>query len=104
MTLKLLTEQHLEFLCLMKGWAGLSESIHVKMPHCWKSHVTAHMRYLHLPATFVGILYIQFFWGDKNLKSSLKSVADLQKKLRIQGECLLISSFPGKALRMLVES
>ena len=40
MTVKLLTEQHLEFLSL----TGLSESIHFKMPHCWKSHVRAHMQ------------------------------------------------------------
>ena len=26
------------------GCTGSSESTHVKMPHCWKSHVTAHMR------------------------------------------------------------
>ena len=43
MTVKLLTEQHLEFLSLKGGWAGLSESTLVKMPHCWKSHVTAHI-------------------------------------------------------------
>ena len=38
MIVKLLTEHHLEFLSL-KG--GSSESIHVKMPHCWESHATA---------------------------------------------------------------
>ena len=42
--LKLLTEHHLEFLSLKGGCKGSSESIHVKMPHCWKSHVTAHRR------------------------------------------------------------
>ena len=41
MTAKLLTEHHLEFLSLKGGCTGLSESIHVKMPHCWKSHVAA---------------------------------------------------------------
>ena len=41
MTVKLLTEHHLEFLRLKGGCTGLSESTHVKMPHCWKSHVTA---------------------------------------------------------------
>ena len=41
MTVKLLTEHHLEFLSLTGGRTGSSESIHVKMPHCWKSHVTA---------------------------------------------------------------
>ena len=70
MTVKLMTEQHLEFLSLKGGCTGLSESMlakchifgnhmshfiqldHddissestlVKMPHCWKSHVTAHI-------------------------------------------------------------
>ena len=40
---KLLTEHHLEFLSLKGGCTGSSESTFVKMPHCWKSHVTAHM-------------------------------------------------------------
>ena len=48
MTNKLLTEQHLEFLSLKGGWTGLSESIHVKMPHCWKSHVTAQFLFYQL--------------------------------------------------------
>ena len=43
MTVKLLTEHHLEFLSLKGDCTGLSESTLVKMPHCWKSHVTAHM-------------------------------------------------------------
>ena len=41
MTVKLLTEKHLEFLSLKGGFAGSSEHIHVKIPHCWKSHVAA---------------------------------------------------------------
>ena len=36
MTVKLLTEQHLELLRLKGGCTGSSESILVKMPHCWK--------------------------------------------------------------------
>ena len=43
MTVKLLTEQHTEFLSLKGGCTGLSESIHVKMPLCWKSHVAVQM-------------------------------------------------------------
>ena len=43
MIVKLLTEHHLEFLSLKGGCRGSSESTHVKMPHCWKSHVLAHM-------------------------------------------------------------
>ena len=42
MTVKLQTEQHLEFLSLKGGCTGSSESTHVNMPHCWKSHVAAH--------------------------------------------------------------
>ena len=41
MIAKLLTEHHLEFISLKGGYIGSSESTHVKMPHCWKSHVTA---------------------------------------------------------------
>ena len=42
MIVKLLTEHHLEFLSLRGGYGGSSESTLVKMPHGWKSHVTAH--------------------------------------------------------------
>ena len=43
MIVKLLTEHYLEFLSLKGGCTGSSESTLVKMPHCWKSHVVAHM-------------------------------------------------------------
>ena len=42
-TCKLLTEHHLEFLSLKGGCRGSSESTLVKMPHCWKSHIVAHI-------------------------------------------------------------
>ena len=42
MIVKLLTEHHLECLSLKGGCRGSSESTHVKMPHCWKSHTLAH--------------------------------------------------------------
>ena len=41
MSVKLLTEQHLEFLKLKGGCTGSCEPTLVKMPHCRKSHVTA---------------------------------------------------------------
>ena len=43
MSVKLLSEYHLEFLSLKGGCRGSSESTHVRMPHCWKSHATAQM-------------------------------------------------------------
>ena len=43
MTVKLLTEQHLEFLSFEEArQARLSLHCLVKIPHCWKSHATAH--------------------------------------------------------------
>ena len=46
MIVKLLTEHHLEFLSLKGGCTGSSESTLVKMPHCWKSHATAHILFI----------------------------------------------------------
>ena len=43
MIVKLLTEHHLEFISLTVGCRGSSESTHVKMSNCWKSHAAAHM-------------------------------------------------------------
>ena len=42
MTVKLLTEHHLEFLSLIGGCTGSAESTLVNMPHYWKLHATAH--------------------------------------------------------------
>ena len=44
MIVRLLTEQHLEFLSLKVGCTGSSESTLVKMSNCWKSRALAHMR------------------------------------------------------------
>ena len=44
MTVKLLTEHHLEFLSYKGGCTGLSESTFVKMPHCWISQ--SQLKYL----------------------------------------------------------
>ena len=43
MTVKLLTEHHLEFLSLKGDCKGSSESTFIKLPHCCKPHVTAHI-------------------------------------------------------------
>ena len=41
MIVKLLTEPHLEFLDLIVGCRGSSESTLVKMSNCWKSHAAS---------------------------------------------------------------
>ena len=43
MSVKLLTEHHLELLSLKSGYTWASDSTLVKMPHCWKSYVTAQL-------------------------------------------------------------
>ena len=48
MSVKLLTEHHLEFLILKGGCRGSSESTLVKLPHCWKSHIAGQL-YLSYP-------------------------------------------------------
>ena len=58
MTVKLLTEHHLEFLCLKGGCTDSSESTLVKMSNCWKSHVAAQNDYLGL--VHEGLVHITY--------------------------------------------
>ena len=44
MSVKLLSEQHLEFLSLKGDCTGSSESTVVTMPHYWKSHNVAQIK------------------------------------------------------------
>ena len=56
MIVKLLTQNHLEFLSLKGGCTGSSEYTHVKMPHCLKSHATAQIIWIrseHQPEDFI---------------------------------------------------
>ena len=46
MSVKLLTEHHLAFVSFKGGCKGSSESTLVKIPHCWKSHVAAHIYFV----------------------------------------------------------
>ena len=59
-----MTEHHLEFLSLEGGCTGSTESTLVKMPHCWKSHVVAHMYKIGF-VLFVLLLYVpsQQLWS-----------------------------------------
>ena len=51
MIVKLLTEQSLNCLSLKGGCRGSSESTHVKMLHCWKSHALAQLNNDHFEDT-----------------------------------------------------
>ena len=68
MSVKLLTEHYLAFLSLKGGCTGSSESTLVKMPHCWESHVTAHLLICVLQVNFEKEpreRYIQLLGYDK---------------------------------------
>ena len=54
MIVKLLTGHHLECLSFKGDCIGLSESTHVKMPHCWKSHALAQIFIINRYHIFTG--------------------------------------------------
>ena len=56
MSVKLLTDHYLEFLDLKGGCTGSSESMFVKMPHCWKSHAMAQIYLKYLFSTFFSFI------------------------------------------------
>ena len=69
MTFKLLITHYLEFLSLIGGCTGSSESTLVKMKHCWKSHVAAQIevgRFQGFTVNFLGYLP---FCRPKNTQS-----------------------------------
>ena len=58
MIVKLLTEHHLEFLCLKGDCRVSSESTLIKMSNCWKSHSVAHiiLYLLSEPVSYIKVL------------------------------------------------
>ena len=110
MTLRPLPEHHLEFLSLKGGCTGSSESTFVKIPLCWKSHVTAQMLELIDKKTILHSIFWFIFWLLTGLifsntlvspssKSSFSLLANTEATLiGISGTSLctrLISSFTG---------
>ena len=62
MDVKLLTEHNLEFLSLKGGFTGSSESTLVKMPHCWKSCVAAHLSLMLVNICSSQHFQVRFWW------------------------------------------
>ena len=85
LSVKLMTEQHLEFLSLKGGCSGSSESTLVKMHHCWKSHAATRMCwiytateiYLFKATTKINGLPQISFLNDKNRCFSKVRVCEL---------------------------
>ena len=78
MSVKLLTEHHLDYLSLKRCCTASSESKLFKMPHCWKSHTMNHpdltvSNFMKIPLVFKGLslfqlaLYVLSFLGPKDL-------------------------------------
>ena len=74
MSVKLLTEHHLEFLSFKGGCTGSYVSTLVKIPHCWKSHVTAQIQIL----AFTSVL--QYILARKCLTLCTRSSMDVSIK------------------------
>ena len=72
MSVKLLTEQHLEFISLKGGCTGSFESTLVKILHCWKSHVMAQILYT---------MSIQIRWLMKKLLENPTITIDSDKEI-----------------------
>ena len=79
MTVKLLTEQRLEFLSLKGGCTGSPESTLVKMPHCWKPHVAAHISKAVLKCKCLNQDHFNHIW--KLLASVELALLNMQKSL-----------------------
>ena len=84
MSVMLLTEHHLEFLGLTGGCIGSSESILVKMPHCWKSNVTTQVtvRWSHSAAAFTQL--DKWASSRENLSSGFPSKRDSNQSPQLQ--------------------
>ena len=80
MIVKLLTEHHSEFLSLKGDCTGPSESTHVKMSHCWKSHAQGHIM---LCFSFV---QEQFFYDMKGGGEKRKGGGQDKQNKRQKGE------------------
>ena len=90
MTVELLTEHHLKFLSLGGGCTGSSEFTLVKMPHCWKSHVVAHLfKLMDKIITIFRAENLPLFRGS--LLFSIK-IAET-KSVRFETICLNLMSF-----------
>ena len=85
MSVKLLTEQHFEFLSLKGGYTGWSESTLVKMPHCWKSHVAAHLIYFSYENACCEVLIGSIIVSLRRFQLVLTQHVFLKKKIRILG-------------------
>ena len=111
MTVKLLTEQHLEFLNLKGGCTGSSESTFVKMTHCWKyvAAQTSCILFQQSQSSIGGCLIVAVFSKkfQKNAKTIsfrlCRGITIVQNSLcALMGACAVVRSY--KDIKILVFS
>ena len=74
MNIKLLTEQHLDFLSLKVGCTCSSETTLVKIPHCWKSRVAAQL-YLAQIVSLAEQFNLSVTWSHKTHGRFFRGIA-----------------------------
>ena len=72
MIVKLLTEHHMASLSLKSVCTCWSESTHVKILHCWKSHVEAHM---------MSSLFFFYFLSGIMIKNDVEKSGPMLQKI-----------------------
>ena len=72
MNIKLLTKNHLEFLSLKGGCSCSSESIHVGIPHCYKSHATAQISDAMVWRSEPGLITTRLLQSNINVREGRK--------------------------------
>ena len=81
MSVKLLTEHHLEPLNLKGGCTGSSESTFVRMPHCWKSLVADYTWYSQNGIHIVKYRFLQYIYINNRRVRILYSSYHLTLKI-----------------------
>ena len=99
MIVKLLAEQHLEFLSLKGGYTVLPESTLVKIPLCWKSHNMAQILF----KNYVNVCtHGKCVIGhNKNCvldKTLIRTCLDLSFSIRMPNRCCIIKLMVTKVL------
>ena len=93
MTLRPLTEHHLEFLWLIGGCTGSSEYTLVKLPHYWISHVAAHFLRFHIYILETTGAFYCIFVGDLTSWSRLhSSIGFLTCTRKMKMNCSVVSA------------
>ena len=101
MTVKLLTVHNLEFLILKGGCTGSSESTLVKIPHCWKSHVIAHMVSIvstaHMELGYLDYPYLEHSKGEfENILVLTDHYTRYSQAKSLYENCFIHYGFPAR--------